>query len=314
MLLNQNELLEHVKQLCSEDTNEIILCSAFLKKNILEELTPYLNLSHSVKIYVRFLDIDLAMKVSDVEIYKTCKSNGWQLFRNPKLHAKFVMIDNKHLSLGSSNYTSSGTGRGNLNIEWNNSLTIGEIEAQELINSLALSIPVNDQMYQDLLGRIELLEPLSKQIERLETKEPKPTYGFNFSDLPSFSPKDLYNPPLDFKQQSYLQNLEVSSIYDLSNFQNFILNNPITDIIRAYHAKDSKARWGSIYSEIQKDESLFLLCNNDEDELEEELFIDNRLYHLFCWLEEFDESLELYANPGYLKNPRRGTCSINLIN
>ena len=69
---------------------------------------------------------------------------------------------------------------GNLNIEWNNSLTINEIEAQELINSLALSIPINDQMYEDLLERIELLEPLSEQIERLETKEPESPYGFNF--------------------------------------------------------------------------------------------------------------------------------------
>lgn len=165
------------------------------------------------------------------------------------------------------------------------------------MNSLALSLPVNEQMYQDLLGRIELLEPLSEQIERLEIKEPKPPYRLNFSDLPFFSPKDLYNPPLDFKQQSYLQNLEVSSIYDLSNFRRFVLNNPITDIIQAYQTKDFKARWGSVYSEIQKDASLFLLCNNDEDELKEELFIDNRLYHLFYWLEDLMSLLNFMQIP-----------------
>ena len=314
MLLNQSELLDRIKNECSQDTNEIILCSAFLKKEILEELTPYLNRCQSIKVYVRWKDIDLAMGVSDPEIYDSCKKNGWTLLRNQNLHAKFFLIDNKHLFLGSSNYTLSGTGRGNMNIEWNNYITVDNTQAIELKNSLALSTAVDDELYHEILDKIEKLKTLSDQIKELDLKEPKPSYGFSFDQLPPFSPKDFYNPPLNLSAQSYLQNLGVTSINDLANFQLFILNNPITDLIRNYHNTiGSIARWGSMRDEIESDNYLFGICDNNRQQLEEELYSDNRLYHLFCWLENFDDSLELHVNPEYLDNPRRGTCSINTI-
>ena len=76
MLLDQNELLDHVRHECSEDTKEIILCSAFLKKNVLEELEDILNLATKVQVYVRWQELDLLSKVSDLDIYEVCKKNG----------------------------------------------------------------------------------------------------------------------------------------------------------------------------------------------------------------------------------------------
>ena len=314
MLLDQNILLDHVKHECSEDTKEIILCSAFLKKNVLEELEYVLSLATKVQVYVRWQELDLLSKVSDLDIYEVCKRNGWELFYNKKLHAKFFLIDEKSLFLGSSNYTLSGTGRGNKNIEWNKATPIVEHEAVDLKKSISLSIPVTDDLYRELKIRIDQLEPLAKQIAEVQTEESKPLYNFNFERLPPFSPKEFFTQPLNSLTVSYMQKFGISNIYDLDSFKDLVLNNPVTEIIRNYHSTiDSIARWGSIRDEIMQVEHLYSLCENDLAILEEELYTNNRLFHLFCWLDEFDDNLELYMNPKYLEDPRRGTCSINDI-
>ena len=314
MLLDQNELLDHVRHECSEDTKEIILCSAFLKKNVLEELEDVLNLATKVQVYVRWQELDLLSKVSDLDIYEVCKKNGWELFYNKKLHAKFFLIDEKSMFLGSSNYTLSGTGRGNKNIEWNKSTLIEEYEAIDLKKSISLSIPVTDDLFRNLKDKIDQLEPLAKQIEEVQTTDTKPLYNFNFDWLPPFSPKDLFALPLNSTTIEYLRKFGISTIDHLDTFEEFVFNNPVTDLIRNYHSTiDSTARWGSIRDEIKKEDYLFELCKNNASILEEELYINNRLYHLFCWLAEFDDNLELYMNPRYLEDPRRGTCSINEI-
>lgn len=312
MLLDQNVLLDHVKHECSEDTKEIILCSAFLKKNVLEELEDVLNLANKVQVYVRWQELDLLSKVSDLDIYEVCKKNGWELFYNKKLHAKFFLIDEKSMFLGSSNYTLSGTGRGNKNIEWNKSTQIDEYEAIDLKKSISLSIPVTDDLFRNLKDKIDQLEPLAKQIEEVQTTDTKPLYNFNFDWLPPFSPKDLFTLPLNSTTIEYLRKFGITTIDHLNTFEEFVFNNPVTDLIRNYHSTvDSTARWGSIRDEIKKEDYLFELCGNKASILEEELYTNNRLYHLFCWLAEFDDNLELYMNPRYLEDPRRGTCSIN---
>lgn len=314
MLLDQNVLLDHVRHECSEDTKEIILCSAFLKKNVLEELEYVLSLATKVQVYVRWQELDLLSKVSDLDIYEVCKRNGWELFYNKKLHAKFFLIDEKSLFLGSSNYTLSGTGRGNKNIEWNKATQIVEHEAVDLKKSISLSIPVTDDLYRELKIRIDQLEPLAKQIAEVQTEESKPLYNFNFESLPPFSPKEFFTQPLNSLTVRYMRKFGISNIYDLDSFKDLVLNNPVTEIIRNYHSTiDSIARWGSIRDEIKQVEHLYSLCENDLVILEEELYTNNRLFHLFCWLDEFDDNLELYMNPKYLEDPRRGTCSINDI-
>ena len=312
MLLNQNELLDHVKNECSEDTKEIILCSAFLKKNVLIELEEVLNLAKNVKVYVRWQDLDLLSRVSDLEIYDVCKKNRWELYFNNKLHAKFFMIDGRHLFLGSSNYTLSGTGRGNKNIEWNKLTILEDYEMLELKKSISLSVPVTDDIYGELKDKIDQLEPLAQQIKEVQTAESKPVYNFDFEWLPPFSPKDLFTLPLNSITIEYMRKFGVTSIDNLDSFKEFVFNNPVTALIRNYHSTvNSIARWGSIKDEIKYEESLYSLCENNPAILEEELYTHNRLFHLFCWLAEFDDNLELYMNLRYLEDPRRGTCSIN---
>lgn len=314
MLLNQSNLLEYIKQECSEDTQEIILCSAFLKKNILIELEPFLNNCDDVKIYVRWQEIDLAMKVSDLDIYEICKEHNWQLYYNRSIHAKFFMINDESLILGSSNYTLSGTGRAHKNIEWNKLTSINELEANELKSSISLSTLVDDVIYETLKTRVKEMDYVIEEIGKLDTIEPKEIYNFHFDRLPSFSPRQLFNPPLSYKTEEYLKRMGVDNTQNLDILETFILNNPITKIIRRYHSTEGDiARWGSICSKIEEDEYLFELCDYDTGLLEEALYTDNRLYHLFCWLEEFDNTLKLHVNERYLDDPRRGTCSINLI-
>lgn len=304
MLLDQNVLLDHVRHECSEDTKEIILCSAFLKKNVLQELEDVLNLANKVQVYVRWQELDLLSKVSDLDIYEVCKKNGWELFYNKKLHAKFFLIDEKSMFLGSSNYTLSGTGRGNKNIEWNKSTQIEDYEALEIKKSISLSIPITDDLFRNIKDKIDQLEPLAKQIEEVQTADTQPLYNFNFDWLPPFSPKDLFTLPLNSTTIKYLRKLGITTIDHLDTFEEFVFNNPVTDLIRNYHnTVDSTARWGSIRDVIKKEDYLFELCENKASILEEELYTNNRLYHLFCWLAEFDDNLELYTNPRYLEDP-----------
>ena len=313
MLLNQDSLLNQVKQKCTEDTNEIILCSAFLKKNILEELEEFLNQSTKVKIFVRWQALDIVSGVSDLGVYHVCKKNGWELYYHKRLHAKFFLIDERFVFMGSSNYTLSGTGRGNRNIEWNKAIEVNFQEATELKQSLSLSMIVDDEVYYDISKRIKELEPIAQRIKEIQTSDIKPLYGFKYEWLPSFSPEELFNSPLTQETIRYLNLFDVESLDILDSFKEFILNNPITEIIREYHKQSStRARWGSIRDEITKDPFLFRLCEDNFSILEKNLYTKNRLFYLFCWLQEFDESLELYHNPRYLDDPRRGTCSINL--
>ena len=315
MLLNQSILLDYIKQECFQDTKEIILCSAFLKLNILEELESYLNNSEVVKIYVRWQELDFIRGASDLDIYEVCKRNHWELFFNNSIHAKFFLIDSESLFIGSSNYTLSGTGRGNKNIEWNYSTRIDYDEQIELKNSIALSTRVDDDIYSQIKEKIEILKPQINLdlIEERNTGEPSPSYNFNFDILPHFSPSDLFKQPLNKKDKQYLLKFNINNLQDLSNYRKFILESPITNIIRDFHStRDKTLRWGTLKELISQDEHLYSLCENNNDTLVQELHQDNRLYNFFCWLAHFDDSLFVYTNERYLEDPRRGTCSINI--
>ena len=115
MLLDQNELIPKIKDIIDENTKEVIISSAYIKTTLLKQLESVLS-QKDVSIYVRWEISDLINGASDIDIYELCKTNGWKLFRNNQLHAKFILIDNSLVILGSSNYTLSGTGENKKNI------------------------------------------------------------------------------------------------------------------------------------------------------------------------------------------------------
>ena len=101
MLLDEYELIPKIKELINDDTKDVVISSAYMKSDLLKELQSTLN-NKNVSIYVRWEINDLINGASDLDIYKICMANGWKLWRNGKLHAKFILIDQSVVILGSS--------------------------------------------------------------------------------------------------------------------------------------------------------------------------------------------------------------------
>jgi hypothetical protein len=306
MLLQGAEIKDRLNTLLLNNTYEATLISAFLKNDILEELKDILG-NRKVKIYVRWQLFDLVMKASDLSIYETCKSMGWRLFINPRLHAKMIIIDGTHAILGSSNYTLSGLGRSRNNIEWN-----FEIERQltkdehiSIQKSLSLSIEMNDLIFENITNEVanekdafneyEALRSKVRMIPKSALSDPK-----TINDLfPPFSPIEEINFHNE-EHRTYLKYLEIFSTDELHDLGNAIYCSPYSKFIR--RLADERAnnpdvsnilRWGNIpYEGFDR----LMLAEN------------NGLENLFHWIET--------VNPNsyrYFSNRPNGTCSLERI-
>ena len=320
MLVSQNELLKQVAQIVDDNVESIILCSAFLKLGILQEMEGILE-GKEVRIYVRWQLYDFISGASQIEIYDFCKKKGWTLYRNPQVHAKFLLTDTFKLLLGSSNYTPSGTGRGFNNIEWNNLIVISKSEAQTLKNSLLMSQKVDDALVQQINKTLEsyksyfeLFKTLKKTIS-LANQAAKDQCYFLFDELPPFLP-GIEN--IDLEKPTHMDFLRKHGIYSLDSLnllKEFVLNNPISNIVFSLFDEGKViVRWGDVQQRIKFDEKLYSMVENNNHALKRELGKDNRLFNLFNWIEHFDDRFTVWNRTGYLRDPREGTCSINKSN
>lgn len=322
MLVTQHDLIKVISESVNENTKEIIISSAYLKEDLFLELIPMLT-DKEVKVYVRWEAQDLITGASDLQVYRICKTKGWKLYRNPRIHAKFILIDNNILILGSSNYTMSGTGRSRKNIERNIKTSLGQGQFESLFEDYNLSVEVNDDIFEKLSNYV---------LEHKETKDYThhtnqiatffdfkgfyDSYRFHFLDLPPFRPDDgSFKPEVD-EHISFLKSNNVYSIDDLSPTKDFIMNNPISRLIFEIieSSVDYRCRWGTIERRIKNNDHLFSLAENDIYSLKEILSSSNRLFNLFCWISFFEpDKYYVWNRETYLADPREGTCSLNLI-
>ena len=321
MLVTQNDLIKVISESVNENTKEIIISSAYLKEDLFHELIPILS-DKEVKVYVRWEAQDLITGASDVEIYQICKTKGWKLFRNPRLHAKFILIDNNILILGSSNYTMSGTGRFRKNIERNIKTTLGQGQFESLFEDYNLSVEINDDIFEKLSDYVlkhketkDYIQHTNQIATFFDFSDNYDSYRFNLRDLPPFRPDDgSFNPEIE-EHISFLKSNNVYSIHDLSPIEVFIKNNPISRIIFEIveASDDGRCRWGTIERFIKNDDYLFSLAQNHISVLKEILSSSNRLFNLFCWIAFFEpEKYYVWNRETYLADPREGTCSLNL--
>lgn len=319
MLLDQNKLIPTIRDILDENTKEVVISSAYLKTDVLKELESSLR-GKAVKIYVRWDIEDLIKGVSDIEVYEICKENNWRLFRNPKLHAKFILFDNETIILGSSNYTLTGTGRNRKNIERNYMTDLNYDEIHYLLRDYSHSTIIDDDIYNKLKPILETLEP-SKEYEHLQFdevifKDPRENYtsAFSFEQLPPFRPNDNSFDPSNVYHQSFLNAHNIVSCFDYDALRTFIENNPVSTLIIDFleNENSDRCQWGTVERLIRNNENLFNTVNNDRSQLKSELGKNHRLFNLFCWLEHFNkEKYIVWKREAYLKDPREGTCSLN---
>lgn len=321
MLVTQNDLIRVIGQSVNENTKEIIISSAYIKEDLFQELTPILR-NKSVKVYVRWEAQDLISGASDLGIYQICQNEGWKLFRNQRLHAKFAFIDSKILILGSSNYTMSGTGRSRRNIERNIITTVEQEQFEALFEDYNLSLEINDVIFEKLNDYVmehretkDYIHHANEFQKIFEPHNSQGSYRFDFLDLPPFRPIDnSFNPELE-DHISFLKSQQVYSIHDLSPVEDFIKNNPISkkifEIIESSH--DGCCRWGTLERYIKNDDYLFSLAGYNSSVLKELLSSNHRLFNLFCWINYFEpDKYYVWNRESYLADPREGTCSLNL--
>ena len=108
-IINSEQLQKYFSNSLSKCKNELIICSGFITKVGLDwVLKKIKDKKFKCKIYCRWSNEDLITGASSLEIYQTCKNQGWNFYILERLHAKFFLIDRKDLIVGSANLTGRG--------------------------------------------------------------------------------------------------------------------------------------------------------------------------------------------------------------
>lgn len=138
---------------------EAVICSAFLKANILEEFHKLAPANAKVKVLTRWQLGDLVVGASDLSSYELCKKFNWEFHIRLNFHGKVFLLPDNGILVGSANATSSGFGlRPNSNAE------LGTVVEQTNGNVLIIqslfdeSICVTDQIFSDLKKIVDASE------------------------------------------------------------------------------------------------------------------------------------------------------------
>ena len=301
MLFNGSELRDEVNALIESSSEEILIISAFVKTSIIDDVMKLAG-GRKVVVYVRWQLLDILRKVSDFEtLFEICQRLGLELYYNQRLHAKVIIADQKKAIVGSSNYTQSGLGSGNNNIEWNASIhDLSILDFKRILDSLEDSFLVDENVMKNFRKALSKYEK-NIDFEEIEGSHagclegPLVYYSEFQKKLPPFEPSKIDLSLVEHK--IYLQSLGF-----LSKPPNSILVTAIKDSFfgqaileklneQPVGRKGLKIlRWGDVgYSNYD------FYCANDG------------LHNLFLWLSMISEEYSFYIKRDYPK----GTCSLN---
>jgi hypothetical protein len=193
-----------LEQLCAMGQQEVLLVAPFIKASALARLLVQIGESVQITCVTRWRLEEILTGVSDLEVWSILQEHpGSTLWLCPDLHAKFYRADNQCL-VGSANITAKALGwKEPSNLELLVPLSahdpIAESFEQEL---LATSLPVDDDLYQQMVQTVALIaeqypEPSWLNVPtETETLQPASSQTPARSDdcwLPTLrSPQDLY--------------------------------------------------------------------------------------------------------------------------
>ncbi|RLJ70032.1 hypothetical protein BCF55_0294 [Hydrogenivirga caldilitoris] len=106
-VLRGEEILDKLRELFSKADKSVKVCSAWIKGEVFRELLSQLKEGIKVEVIVRASSYE-DLKITDAQVFKAVREIGGKVYLNPKLHAKFVVVDGKEAVLGSANVTHSG--------------------------------------------------------------------------------------------------------------------------------------------------------------------------------------------------------------
>lgn len=162
-LLDGIELSKRLEIDLKSAETEVLLVSAYLKASVMEWLARLVPANISVNVLVRFRKADILAGSSDLKIFEISQKHGWKLFFDNEVHTKALIIDDKKLIIGSSNYTGNGLSlfqRGNK--EMNIEVIPTAKELNKITQYFSLACPVTTKLHEMMLNEIDNKEALEQ--------------------------------------------------------------------------------------------------------------------------------------------------------
>ena len=106
-VLKKEELVPTLYQLFSEAKKSVLVVSAWIRGSIFKELLSLLPEGIDLEVIVRAGNLS-DMDITDEAFFRETKKKGGRILLNPKLHSKFLIIDERYAVVGSSNITFMG--------------------------------------------------------------------------------------------------------------------------------------------------------------------------------------------------------------
>ena len=101
----------HFLQIAEDADENLLVISPFIKRRIFDRLLDVVKRRVQIKVYTRWLPSEVALGVSDPQIFLTAKESGKAAIHLiDELHAKLIIADEKTLLLGSANFTAAAWG------------------------------------------------------------------------------------------------------------------------------------------------------------------------------------------------------------
>lgn len=276
MLLFSANFTDELVKAIGIASNELIICSAFVKTKALEHLLKDVDENVAVTIVSRWAKQDLVFGVSDLDVYQWCVSKGYRFGVNNKLHAKLYSIDKCIMFLGSANLTGRGLsiyGAGNVEVgtcidpsatdmaKFNLFIDNDVVWLdQELFHTLSTEVLASKA------ENIALIDDWSAAInEQLYNK----TSHLWVSELVFTSPRSLLFPDFESAEIVHdfdLLNLDIDN-FDADTLRRGFLNSRLYQWVRDTVGVDNEVRFGWLTNQLHN-----ALCDDvksDRSEIKE---------------------------------------------
>ena len=150
---------ERVKALLAGAKAEVILCSPFIKSNVLRILLDVTPQDVSVKVFTRWRPPEVAAGLSDLEVFDIANERpSTEVRLSPSLHAKLYVSDDQCL-LGSANLTAAALGwRRDSNLEILIPAERSDPDVAFLLAQLESATPATFQMRAEVEALAEAIE------------------------------------------------------------------------------------------------------------------------------------------------------------
>lgn len=177
------KLFELIESSFTSAKREIIIISPYIKSDALLKCLKNINQDEiGLSVFVRWEKRDFLFGASDLEVFDLVSEFGGRLYRNPNLHAKLYISDDK-LLLGSANLTNRGLG---LNVNISN---------LEILTELAVDAPVTEFFMEELKQKSHIVSELfiKEMKEELEKAKEHDDYvsDFNYKNYVSYNSNSL---------------------------------------------------------------------------------------------------------------------------